>query len=91
MLIITATILRRAKRMNSDIQTTDMLSDNPADCFPTGSSGDEFMDTVFVTVMAMGVAELVTTMLTVAVLVTDCTSVLVLVVIAVVVEVELTS
>ena len=78
--------------MNSDIQIIDMLSDDPADCSPTGSSGDELKDMVFVTVIAVGVAEMVTTVLTIAVLVTDCTSmlVLVLVVIAVVVEVELT-
>ena len=65
--------------MKSDIQIIDVLSGDPADCSPTGSSGDEFMDTVFVTVIAMGVAEMVMTVLTVAVLVTDCTSVLVLV------------
>ena len=87
MLIVTATIVRRAKRMNSDIQIIHTLLDDPADCSPTESPGDEFMDTVFVTVIFVGVDEMVTTMLMVAVLVTDCTSVLVLV--AMVVDVEL--
>ena len=74
--------------MNSDIQIIDMLSDDPDDCSPTdGSLGDELADTVFVTVIALGMAEMVTTVLTVAVLVTDCTSMLVLVMMAVEVEV----
>ena len=61
-----------------------MLSeDDAANCSPSAGSGDEFADTVFVTVIALGVAEMVTTVL----LVTDCTSVLVLV--AMVVDVEL--
>ena len=80
--------------MNSDIQIIHVLSDAPADCSLTdGSPGDELADTILVTVIALGVAEMVTTVLTVAVFVTDCTSVLVLVlvVIAVVVVVELTS
>ena len=72
--------------MNSDIQIIDTLSDDPADCSPTESPGDELTDTVFVTVIALGVAEMVTTVLTVAVLVTDCTSVLVLVAMEVNVE-----
>ena len=50
MLIITATIVRRAKRINSDIQIIHMPSDDPADWFTTGSSGDELADTVLVTV-----------------------------------------
>ena len=75
--------------MNRDIQIIDMLSDDPADCSPAGSSGNEFMQTVFITVIALGVAGMVTTVLTVAVLVTDCTSVIVLV--AMVVDVELMS
>ena len=81
--------------MNSDIQIIDALSDDPADCSPTESPGDELADTVFVTVITVGVAEMVTTVLTVAVLVTDCTSmlvlVLVLVAIAVVVDVAVMS
>ena len=84
MLIITATIVRRAKRMKSDIQIIDMLSDDLGDSSPTdGSPGDELADTVLVTVISLGMAEMVTTVLTVAVVVTDCTSVLVLVVMAV--------
>ena len=47
MLIITATMVRRAKRINSDIQIIHALSDDPADWSP----GDELADTVFVTVM----------------------------------------
>ena len=50
MLIITATIVRRAKRINSDIQIIDVPSDNSADWSTTGSSGDESADTVLVTV-----------------------------------------
>ena len=71
MLIITATIVRRAKRMNSDIQIIDTLPDDHADCSPVWSSGDEFTDAVFVIVITMGVAEMVTTVLAVTVLVTD--------------------
>ena len=72
MLIITVTIVRRAKRINSDIQTIDTLSDDPADWSPTdGSPGDELAATVLVTVV-----------------VTDCTSVLVLVVMAVDITVD---
>ena len=89
MLIITATMVRRAKTMNSDIQIIDMLSDDPADCSSIWSPGDELAETVFVTVIAMGVTWTVTTVLMVAVVVTDCTSVLVLVAMAV--EVELMS
>ena len=74
MLIITATIVRRAKRINSDIQIIDILSDDPADWSATESPGDEL-------------AEMVTTVLTVAVLVTDCTSVLVVMVVDVTVDV----
>ena len=90
MLIITAAIVRRAKRMNSDIQIIDTcaLSDDSADCSPTWSPGDELTDTVFVTVITVGVVEMVTIVLTVAVFVTDCTSVLVLVAMVVVVEVD---
>ena len=51
-----------------------MLSDDAADCSPIWSPGDELADTVFVTVITMGVAAKVTIVLTVAVLVTDCTS-----------------
>ena len=51
--------------MNSDIQMIDMLSDDPADWSATESPGDEMAGTVFVTVITLGVA----------VLVTDCTSV----------------
>ena len=72
--------------MNRDIQMIHMLSDNPADCSPIWSPGDELVDTVFVTVISTGMAEMVTTVLTVAVVVTDCTSVLVLVAMAVEVE-----
>ena len=77
--------------MNSDIQIIDTLFDDPADSSPTKSPGDEMVDTLFVTVITLGVAEMVTTVLTVAVVVTDCTSMLVLVAMAVevVVEVEL--
>ena len=71
--------------MNSDIQIIDVLSDDPADCCPGGCSGDKFVDTVFVTVITLGVAEIVTTVLTIAIFVSDSTSVLV------VVEVELVS
>ena len=72
--------------MNSDIQIMEKLSDGPADCSPTdGSPGDELADTVLVTVIALGVAEMVTTVLFVSVIVTDCTSVIV----AMVVDVEL--
>ena len=86
MLITTATIVRREKRMNSDIQIIGTLSDDLVDCSPIWSPGDEFMDTVFITVIALGVADMVTTLLMVAVLFTDCTSVLVLVVMVVDVE-----
>ena len=86
MFIVTATIVRRRKRTNSDIQIIDVLSeDDAADCCPGVCSSDEFMDTVFVTVIALGVAEIVTTVLTVSVFVSDSTSVLV------VVDVELMS
>ena len=74
--------------MNSDIQIIDMVSDDPVDCSPTEPPGDEMADTVLVTVITLGVAEMVTTLLTVAVVVTDCTSVLVLVVMAVDVTVD---
>ena len=74
--------------MNSDIQITDTLSDDSADCSPAGFPGNELTETVFVTVITVGVAEMVTIVLTIAVLVTNCTSVLVLVVIAVVVKVD---
>ena len=74
--------------MNSDIQIIDVLSeDDPNDCCPSASSDDEFTDTVFVTVIALGMAEIVTTVLTVAVFVRDSTSVLVVMV----VDVELMS
>ena len=54
--------------MNSDIQIIDKLSDDPADCSPNDESpGDELADTVLVTVIALGVAEMVTTVLTVSV------------------------
>ena len=67
--------------MNSDIQIIDVLSEDDAgDCCPNVCSGDKFMDTVFVTVIAVGMAEIVTTVLTVTVFVNDSTSVLVLVV-----------
>ena len=67
--------------MNNAIHITDVLSENnPADFSPSACSEDEFTHVVFVTVIAMGVAEMVTTVVTVAVIVTDCTSVLVLVV-----------
>ena len=79
MLIITATIVRRAKRMNSDIQIINTLPDDPGDCSSTGFPGDELVEIVFVTVIALGVAEMVTTVLEIASLVTNCTSVLVLV------------
>ena len=76
--------------MNSDIQIIDVLSDDPSDCSPIESAGDELADAVFVTVIALGVAEMVTTVLNnVAVLVTDCTSLLTLV--TMVVDVELMS
>ena len=66
--------------MNSDIQIGVVLSEDvAADCCPIVCSGDEFMDTVFVTVITLGVAEIVTTVLTVAVFVSDITSVLVVV------------
>ena len=74
MLIITATIVRIAKRMKSDIQIIHKLSDNPVDCSSTVSSGDDLADMIFVTVIIVGVAEMVTVVLTVAVLVIDCTS-----------------
>ena len=51
--------------MNRDIQIIDMLSDDPADCSPIWSPGDELVDTVFVTVITVGVAEKVTTVFTV--------------------------
>ena len=51
--------------MNSDIQIIHMLSEDPADCSLIWSPGDELADTVFVTVITVGVAEKVTTVLTV--------------------------
>ena len=73
-------MVRRRNRMNSDIQTIGVLSeDDPADCCPSACSGDEFADTVFVTVIALGVAEIVTTVLTVDVLVSDFVLVMVVV------------
>ena len=82
-----AMIVRTRNRMNRDIQTSVVLSEHDsADCPSRAGSGDELADTVFVTVIALGVAEMVTTVLTIAVLVTDCTSVLVLVVMVVDVE-----
>ena len=54
MLTITATIVRKAKRMNSDIQIIHVLSDDLADCSPTGSPSDELADTVFVSVITLG-------------------------------------
>ena len=76
--------------MNNDIQIIGVLSeDDPNDCCPSASSDDEFIDTVFVTVTTLGVVEIVTTVLTVDIFVSNSTSVLVLVV--VVVDVELMS
>ena len=60
--------------MKSDIQIIDMVSDDPAECSSIWSPGDELADTVFVIVITVGVAEMVTIVLTVAVLVTVCTS-----------------
>ena len=51
--------------MNRDIQIIRMLSDDPADCSPIWSPGDELAHTVFVTVITVGVAEKVTIVLTV--------------------------
>ena len=50
MLTSTATIVKIAKRMNSDIQIIHMLSDDPADCSPIWSPGDELAVVVDVTV-----------------------------------------
>ena len=70
--------------MNNAIHITDVSSENnPADCSPSACSEDEFTHVAFVTVIAVGVAEMVTTVVTVAVIVTNCTSVLVLVVMVV--------
>ena len=59
MFIAIPTIVRRAKRMNSDI---NVLSHDPAaaGCCPGESLGDEFTDTVLVTVIALDMAEMVT-------------------------------
>ena len=51
--------------MNRDIQIIHMLSNDPADCSPTWSPGDELAHTVFVTVITVGVAKKVMTLLTV--------------------------
>ena len=77
--------------MNSDIHIIHVLSDDPLDCCPNGCSGDEFTDMVFVTVITLGVAEIVTVLVVKVVdvdfmncvFVTDSTSVLVLVVVVV--------
>ena len=45
-------IVRNAERMNSDIHIIDMLSEDPADCSPYVSSGNEWASralAVFVT------------------------------------------
>ena len=76
--------------MNSDIQIIDVLSDDPADCSPTWSPGDELADTVFVTVITVGVAEKVTTVLTVMSWVLVTTDVVPTVLVAVVVIKEVT-
>ena len=92
MLIDKATIVRRAERMNSDIQTDNVLSHDPVvGCCPRESLGDEFTDMVLVTVIALDVAEIVTTVSTVAVVVSDCISVVVLVVDVMVVDVAMMS
>ena len=76
MIIITATIVRRAKRINSDIQIIDVPSDDPADWSTTGCSGDELVETVLVIVV-------VTTRTTVLVLVVMAVDVNVVVVVLV--------
>ena len=81
MFIATAAIVRRVKRMNNDIQVIHVLSDDPSDCCPSGCSGDEFTDTVFVPVITPGVTEIVTIVITVAVFVSNNTSVVVVVVV----------
>ena len=68
MFIVTDVIGKRTKRMNSDIQIIHVLSsDDPSDRCPGGCSGDEFTDMVFVTVIALGVAKIVTTVLVVVI------------------------
>ena len=91
MLIVTATIVKRAKRMQSDIQTNNVLSRDPAGCCPEESLGGEFTGTVLVIVIALDMAERVTPVSKVAVVVSDCILVVVLGVDVMMVDVAMVS
>ena len=68
MLTVTDVTVSTRNRTNNDIHISDVLSkDDPADSCSSASSGDEFTDMVFITVITLGVAEIITVLVSMVV------------------------